>query len=211
MTAKIISALAVFIMGGISALGYSGVALMMAFESMCIPLPSEIIMPFSGFLVSQGRFTLLGITLAGVIGSVVGSILAYWVGWWLEKDYLVRYGKYILITPHDLETAEKFFGKYGDAAIFFSRILPVVRTFISLPAGISRMNFKKFVIYTFLGSIPWCLALGYAGKKLGDNWDTLGVYFHKFDVVIEILILIGILWFLERHFEMIKKSLRFKK
>lgn len=211
MTAKIISVLAAFIIGTISILGYSGVALMMAIESMCIPLPSEIIMPFSGFLVSQGRFTLLGITLAGVIGSLVGSIIAYWVGWWLEKDYLLKYGKYIFITHHDLEAAEKFFGRYGDAAIFFSRMLPVVRTFISLPAGISRMNFKKFVSYTFLGSIPWCLALGYAGKKLGDNWSTLSVYFHEFDAVIGVLIVIGVVWFLERHFGMIRKRLGVKK
>lgn len=211
MTAKLISVLAVFIMGGISALGYCGVAFMMAIESMCIPLPSEVIMPFSGFLVSQGRFTLLGIALAGSIGSLAGSTLAYWVGWWLEKDYLLRYGKYILITSHDLDSAERFFHKYGDAAIFFSRMLPVVRTFISLPAGISRMDFKKFAIYTFLGSIPWCLALGYAGKKLGDNWVTLGAYFQKFDLLIAILLLMGLIWFLARHSELIKETLRCKK
>jgi membrane protein DedA with SNARE-associated domain len=211
MTTKIISVLAVFIIGAISTLGYSGVALMMAIESMCIPLPSEVIMPFSGYLVSQGQFTLLGITLAGAIGSLVGSIAAYWVGWWLEKDYLLKYGKYIFITRHDLDAAEKFFGRYGDAAIFFSRMLPVVRTFISLPAGISRMNFKKFVLYTFLGSLPWCLALGYAGEKMGDNWDALGVYFHKFDTLIGIIILIGIIWFLERHFGMIKRRFGLKK
>ena len=211
MATKLISLLASFIIGSISALGYSGVALMMAIESMCVPLPSEVIMPFSGYLVSQGHFTLLGITLAGAIGSLIGSIAAYWVGWWLEKDYLLKYGKYILITHHDLDAAEKFFSRYGDAAIFFSRMLPVVRTFISLPAGISRMNFKKFAIYTFLGSLPWCLALGYAGEKMGDNWDTLGGYFHKFDTLIVVVILIGIVWFLERHFGMIKRKFGIKK
>ncbi|MDR3559355.1 MAG: DedA family protein [Candidatus Pacebacteria bacterium] len=211
MTGKILSLLAGFIIGGISTLGYSGVALMMAIESMCVPLPSEIIMPFSGYLVSQGQFTLLGITLAGAVGSLIGSVAAYWVGWWLEKDYLLKYGKYIFITHHDLDAAEKFFGRYGDAAIFFSRMLPVVRTFISLPAGISRMNFKKFAAYTFLGSLPWCLALGYAGQKMGDNWDTLGAYFHKFDAIIGILIIIGAAWFLERHFGMIKRRFGIKK
>lgn len=205
MIEKIISILAVFIAGGISAMGYSGVALMMAIESMCIPLPSEIIMPFSGYLVSQGQFTLIGITLAGALGSVLGSSLAYWIGVWIEKDFLEKYGKYIFITARDLRMAENFFQKYGDAAIFFSRMLPVVRTFISLPAGVSRMNFKKFVVYTFFGSIPWCFGLGFAGKELGDNWNTLGAYFHKLDAVIGILLVVGVVWFLESHFGMIRR------
>jgi membrane protein DedA with SNARE-associated domain len=205
MTEKIISVLAGLIIGVISYLGYSGVALMMAVESMCIPLPSEIIMPFSGYLVFQGQFTLLGITIAGAVGSVIGSVAAYWIGVWLEKDYLEKYGKYIFITHHDLDVAERFFNKYGDAAIFFSRMLPVVRTFISLPAGISRMNFKKFVAYTFLGSLPWCWALGFAGQKQGENWHALGGYFHKFDLVIGIAIVIGIVWFLDKHLNMIHR------
>lgn len=199
MVEKIISILASFIIGGISLMGYSGVALMMAIESACIPLPSEIIMPFSGYLVSQGQFTLLGITLAGALGSVVGSVLAYWVGIWGGRPFLMKYGKYILITEHDLDIADNFFNKYGSSAVFFSRMLPVVRTFISLPAGIARMPFLKFVIYTFTGSLPWCWLLGYLGKEMGDNWDTLGVYFHKFDAVIGVIILIAVIWFIKRH------------
>jgi membrane protein DedA with SNARE-associated domain len=196
---KIITILASFIIGGISALGYAGVAIMMAIESMCIPLPSEIIMPFSGFLVSQGRFTLIGIAIAGSIGSVIGSAIAYWVGIAGGRAFIEKYGKYILISHHDLNIADRFFNKYGNAAVFFSRMLPVVRTFISLPAGIARMNFTKFVLYTFLGSLPWCFGLGYLGVKLGDNWNTLGVYFHKFDAIIGILVLLGIAWFVKRH------------
>ena len=206
MIEQIISILAGFIISGISLLGYTGVAAMMAIESACIPLPSEIIMPFSGYLVSQGRFTLLGITLAGSIGSVAGSVAVYWVGIWIGREFLEKYGKYILITRHDLDIADNFFNKYGNFAVFFSRMLPVVRTFISLPAGIARMNFYKFVAYTFAGSLPWCFLLGYAGKKTGDNWEILGAYFHKFDVVIGIMVILGIVWFVRRHIKIRKKE-----
>lgn len=199
MITTLIGYLASFIIWGISGLGYSGVALMMAIESACVPLPSEIIMPFSGYLVSTGQFTLWGVTLAGAIGSVLGSWLAYWVGIYGGRPMAEKYGKYILVTNHDLDLADKFFAKYGRSAIFFSRMLPVVRTFISLPAGIARMNFWQFTAYTFLGSLPWCFFLAYVGKKLGDNWDTLGVYFHKADLLIGVLIAIGLFWFIRRH------------
>lgn len=199
MIAGIIEILAGFIIWGISGLGYFGVGLMMAIESACIPLPSEIIMPFSGYLVSRGEMTMLGITLAGSLGSVVGSVVAYWVGQYGGRTFIEKYGKYFLVTKHDLNLADRFFQKYGGSAIFFSRMLPVVRTFISLPAGIAKMHFSKFITYTFVGSLPWCFLLGYLGKKLGDNWNTLGVYFHKFDLVIGIIILIGIIWFVKRH------------
>jgi membrane protein DedA with SNARE-associated domain len=205
MITQIIGVLAVFIIGGISMFGYAGVAIMMAIESMCIPLPSEIIMPFAGFLVSQGRFTLWGIALAGAIGCVIGSVLAYWVGVYGGRTFIEKYGKYFLITKHDLDIADRFFLKYGSGAVFFSRLLPVVRTFISLPAGIAKMNFAKFVIYSFLGSLPWTYALGYLGLKLGDNWDTLGVYFHKFDLVIGAILFVGVVWFVKRHLN-IKKN-----
>lgn len=199
MIEKIISVLVGFIIWGISLMGYSGVALMMAIESACIPLPSEIIMPFSGYLVSTGRFTLLGVSLAGAIGCVIGSVLAYWVGYYGGRPMAEKYGKYVLVTKHDLDIADKFFNKYGNLAVFFSRMLPVVRTFISLPAGIARMNFSKFIAYTFLGSLPFCYILAYIGKKLGDNWNTLGVYFHKFDLIIGIIAIAGIVWFVRRH------------
>lgn len=199
MIEAIISVLAEFIIWGINLMGYSGVALMMAIESACIPLPSEIIMPFSGYLVSTGKFTLWGVSLAGAIGCVLGSAVAYWIGYYGGRPAAEKYGKYILVTHHDLDIADNFFKKYGNAAVFIARLLPVIRTFISLPAGIAKMNFSKFIVYTFLGSLPFCYLLAYIGKKLGDNWDTLGVYFHKFDAVIGILILIGIIWFVKRH------------
>ncbi|MFA6973901.1 MAG: DedA family protein [Parcubacteria group bacterium] len=199
MIADIIAVLATFIIWGIDQLGYAGVALMMAIESACIPLPSEIIMPFAGYLVSTGEFTLWGVSLAGALGCVLGSVVAYWVGYYGGRPAAEKYGKYVLVTRHDLDLADNFFTKYGSAAVFFSRLLPVVRTFISLPAGIAKMNFPKFVLYTFLGSWPFCYFLAYVGKKLGDNWNTLGVYFHKFDLVIGVIILIGVIWFVRRH------------
>jgi len=199
MIANVIAALANFIISGISLFGYWGVAIMMAIESACIPLPSEIIMPFSGYLVYQGEFTLWGITLAGSIGCVVGSALAYWVGFYGGRPMVEKYGKYILISNHDLDISDRFFTKYGRSAIFFSRMLPVVRTFISLPAGIAKMNFWQFMLYTFAGSLPWCFALGYLGMKMGENWERLAVYFHKFDLIIGVIFAAGIVWFVRRH------------
>jgi membrane protein DedA with SNARE-associated domain len=205
MITGIISLLANFIIASIGMLGYFGVALMMAIESACIPLPSEIIMPFSGYLVSQGQFTLFGVAFAGSLGCVFGSALAYGVGYYGGRLAVEKYGKYILITKHDLNMADNFFRKYGSAAIFFSRMFPVVRTFISLPAGISRMNFTRFSIYTFLGSFPFCYILAMIGKKMGDNWDTLGGYFHKFDALIGVLVVVGIFLFLRRHLKIRNK------
>jgi membrane protein DedA with SNARE-associated domain len=207
MISNVIAFLGGFIMNGISALGYTGIGIMMAIESACIPLPSEIIMPFSGFLVAEGRFTLWGVTVAGSVGSVIGSVIAYWIGFWGGRSFIEKYGKYVLITGHDLDIADNFFNKYGRSAVFFSRMLPVVRTFISLPAGIARMNFWQLVVYTFFGSLPWCFALAYLGKKLGDKWDTLGAYFHKFDILIAALFLIGVAWFIARHIKLRKRNI----
>ena len=199
MVESLVKYLAGFIIAGISAMGYSGIILMMAIESACIPLPSEIIMPFSGYLVFTGQFGLIGTAVAGAAGCVVGSVAAYFAGVYGGRPFLLKYGRYVLITPKELDTADRFFARYGDAAIFISRLLPVVRTFISLPAGISKMNFPKFVVYTFLGSFPWCLGLSWVGMKLGQNWNTLGKYFHRFDAVIGAFIVMGVAWFLWRH------------
>ncbi len=182
-------------------MGYGGIVLTMGIESACIPLPSEIIMPFSGSLVSTGRFTMLGVSVAGALGCVLGSVVAYAAGYYGGRPFLEKYGKYIFLSKKDIDNAERWTIKYGQAAIFISRLLPVIRTFISLPAGIARMNFWKFILYTFLGSLPWCWALAYVGKILGDNWDTLGKYFHQADLVIALLILAGIAFFLWHKFK----------
>lgn len=206
MIGKIISLLASFIMAGISSLGYSGIALMMAIESACIPLPSEIIMPFSGFLVSQGRFTLFGTALAGAIGCVIGSIVAYVVGRYGGRAFIWKYGKYILISHHDVAMADRWFDRYGGWVVFFSRLLPVIRTFISLPAGIARMKFIPFIVLTFVGSLPWCYLLAWAGFALGARWETLGVYFHRFDTLIGIIIIAGAAWWIWRHVKAVKSQ-----
>jgi membrane protein DedA with SNARE-associated domain len=195
----IITILSRFVISTISTLGYTGILLTMAIESACIPLPSEIIMPFSGYLVTTGQFTMLGVTLAGAIGNVIGSIAAYYVGVWGGRPFVERYGPYFLMSHRDLDIADRWFAKYGEAAVFFSRMLPVIRTFISLPAGIAKMHFPRFVLFTFIGSIPGCYALAYVGVKMGQQWDQLREYFHEFDVVIGIGLALLIGYFLWSH------------
>ena len=195
----IITELSKFVIATISLFGYSGIVLTMAIESACIPLPSEIIMPFSGYLVTTGQFTLLGVTLAGAVGNVLGSIVAYYGGVWGGRPLVERYGRYVLVSPHDLEIADRWFAKYGEAAVFFGRMLPVVRTFISLPAGIARMNFPRFVVFTFVGALPWCYLLAYVGVVMGEQWDNLREYFHQFDIVIGLFLAIALGYFLWSH------------
>lgn len=199
MLEKILEPVAQWIISVISSMGYSGIVLTMAIESACMPLPSEIIMPFSGYLVTTGRFSLFWTGIAGAVGCVIGSVLAYWVGIWGGRPFLQKYGKYILISHRDLDSADRFFKKYGDLSIFISRLLPVIRTFISLPAGIAKMNFPKFVIYTFLGSFPWCLGLAYVGQVMGANWETIRVYFRQADILIGVFIVLGVTYFVYRH------------
>jgi membrane protein DedA with SNARE-associated domain len=191
MADKILTLLSAFIVGTIASLGYGGVVLMMAIESACIPLPSEVIMPFSGYLVSTDRFSLHMVAIAGAVGCLLGSYVAYYVGASGGRWFLLRYGKWVLIAPHEVETADRFFERWGGPAVFFSRLLPVVRTFIAFPAGVARMRILPFTIYTLAGSYLWCLVLAYIGMKLGQHWNTLGPYFHRFDGVIGVLLLIG--------------------
>jgi len=179
----------------ISALGYMGIVVGMAIESANIPLPSEVIMPFGGYLVSVGKLQFVWVALAGTIGGTFGSIVSYFLGLWGGRPFLMRYGKYIGITPKHLLLAERWFERYGDSTVFFTRLMPFIRTFISLPAGISRMNFFYFVIYTFLGSLPWCFFLAYLGVKLGQHWQDLEYWFHRFDVVILAIIVIVAVYF----------------
>ena len=195
MVTSLVELLGRFVIAVISQAGYPGIVLLMGIESACIPLPSEIIMPFSGYLVFTGRFKLAWVALAGAVGCNVGSLVAYYVGALGGRPLAEKYGRYVLVTRHDLELADRWFARYGDWAVFFARLLPVVRTFIALPAGVARMNFLRFNIYTFLGSLPWCLALAYAGLKLGERWTILRQYFHRFDTAILILIVIAGAWF----------------
>ena len=202
MIAKIITILSGFIIATISTLGYSGIVLLMAIESACIPLPSEIIMPFSGYLVSTGELNLWGVAVAGAVGCVLGSLVAYWVGMYGGRPFIEKYGRYILLSRHDLDIADRWFAKHGEIIVFVSRLLPAIRTFIAFPAGVARMNLPRFVIYTFAGSLPWCLGLAYIGQKLGEQWDkddTLKTWFHRFDFLIGIAGALFIIWWVWRH------------
>ena len=209
MIGKIIELLSIFIVATISRLGYAGVVLLMAIESACIPLPSEIIMPFSGYLVYTGRFNLWLVGVAGAFGCVVGSLVAYWVGMYGGRPLIEKYGRYVLVSPHDLDMADRWFERFGEVIVFASRLLPAIRTFIAFPAGVARMNLKKFVIYTFAGSLPWCIGLAYVGQRLGEKWDkdpTLKTLFHRFDFIIGIVIALAAAWWVWRHIRHLRKD-----
>jgi membrane protein DedA with SNARE-associated domain len=198
MIARVIEALAVFTTGVISAMGYGGVVLLMGIESACIPLPSEIIMPFAGYLVYTGQFTLHGAALAGAVGCVVGSIPAYYLGMYGGRPVIERYGKYVLLSRKEIDVADRIFHRHGHWVVFAARLLPVIRTFIAFPAGVARMPMGKFVVYTFVGSYPWCLGLTWVGAKLGERWHTdprLKAAFHRFDALIGVAIVLAVAWF----------------
>ena len=199
MITNLLEALALWIQGVISAGGYVGVAALMGIESACIPLPSEVIMPFAGSLVPSGRFTLLGCGLAGAIGCVVGSIPAYYAGFYGGRPLILKYGKYIMLSKEHLDWADAFFARRGDITVFVARLLPVVRTFIAFPAGVARMPMGKFVIYTFVGSFPWCLGLAWVGVKVGEHLEVLKPWFHRMDAVIIAVVLIAVAWFVRKQ------------
>lgn len=177
----------------ISTLGYPGIVLTMAIESALIPLPSEIIMPFSGFLVSTGRFELIWVGVAGAVGNVIGSLAAYALGYWghekLVRRFVRRFGKWILLGEEELDSAEKLLYKYKDWVVLGSRVVPGVRTIISLPAGFAKLPIWRFIVMTFIGSFIWSLFLAWVGLTMGENWDTLGPYFHKADALVVVIIL----------------------
>jgi len=199
MITSIIDVLANFTVHVIDILGYPGIFILMFAESCGIPMPSEVIMPFSGFLVADGKMTLLAITLAGTFGNLFGSLLAYWIGYKGGRPLIEKYGKYILISKHDLNLADSWFKKYGDWTVFFGRLLPVIRTYISFPAGISRMDVKKFSIYTTLGALPWTLLFGWLGVKMGANWELIREKLHNFDMAIGLFVLLIIFLYIYRH------------
>ncbi len=199
MLENLFAVLTTFIIHIISSTGYAGVAILMAIESACIPLPSEIIAPFAGYLAFTGRFTLWGVVIAGGVGSMVGSYITYEIGKYGGRPFVEKYGKWILISKHDLDIADNFFAKYGNLSTFIGRMLPVVRTFISLPAGIARVKLPPFLIYSFVGSVIWTYILAYFGMKLGENWSTLRDKLHGFDTAIIVLLVLFVVWWIYRH------------
>lgn len=179
----------------ISHLGYFGLIVLMALESMVFPLPSELVMPFAGFLVYQGKFTFWGIVVFSTIGTVIGSLISYYIGRYIGEPFFERYGKYFFVKKHHLDVTHSFFRKYGEKTIFISRFIPVVRHLISIPAGMSRMNILKFTLYTALGGAMWNAFLAYLGIKLGERWELVHNYSRILDYIV-IAILVGlVVWF----------------
>ena len=205
LTINIFETLSAFVIAVIEQLGYGGVFIGMTLESTGLPLPSEIIMAFAGYVVWEGQLTLLGITLAGTLGCLTGSLVAYGIGAYGGRPLLERYGKYVLIRKNELDRGEQWFAKHGESAVFISRLLPVVRTYISFPAGIVRMDLRKFSVYTFLGSLPFCFAFAYAGVALGPHWHSITRLSRYFNVavIVGLAVLVGYLiyrraWVMER-------------
>jgi len=210
MTDKILAFLVHFVTGVIDSGGYAGIVALMGIESACIPLPSEIIMPFAGYVVYQGHMTLFWVATAGALGCNLGSVVAYWIGAKGGRPLVERYGRWVLMSHHDLDRMTYFFQKYGSITVLVGRLLPVVRTFIAFPAGIARMPQLRFHIYTFVGSWPWCFALAYFGMKLGEKWDdpnsSFHELFHRFHTVVVVLLLAAIAWFVWSHVQRRKET-----
>ena len=188
-------------------LGYIGVVIAMAIESAAIPIPSELILPFAGWSVARGvaepltnsAWTYWGAVIAGVVGNTAGSLVSYAIGAYGGRPLVQRFGRYVLISAHDVDLAERWFARYGEATVFFSRMLPIVRTFISIPAGIARMSLPRFVLFSVLGAIPWVMLLVWGGMVLGDHWLDIKQSLRGLDLVVGIAIVAGVALFVWRH------------
>jgi membrane protein DedA with SNARE-associated domain len=224
MTKKIFFVLGIFCVYVMSAMSYAGIALLMGIESACIPLPSELIMPYAGAMsipevnaelarqygVALPQFNLILAALAGAIGCNLGSEIAYWVGAKGGRKAIEKYGRYVLMSKHELAIADRWFAKRGDIIILIARLLPVIRTFIAFPAGVARMNRTKFHVYTFVGSFPWCLGLAWVGQKLGvelmSEDSPLKHWFHRLDAVIGVVIIVAAVWFVRSRLKVLKAN-----
>jgi membrane protein DedA with SNARE-associated domain len=213
MNERIISILLHFVTHVIDMGGYAGIAALMAIESACIPLPSEIIMPFAGYLVYPanplGHFNLFLAATAGAVGCNLGSVVAYWIGAKGGRPLVERYGRWVLMSHHDLDRMTEFFNRYGSITVLLARLLPVVRTFIAFPAGIAKMPQLRFHVYTFLGSWPWCFGLAYVGMRLGERWHTdprFHLAFHRFHLAVELVLLAGVVWFVWSHLNRARRT-----
>ncbi len=200
MSAKLIALLIAVITTG----GYTGVALLMAVQSACIPIPSEVIMPFAGFALAHSQGQLIWLATLASLASNIGSVPAYWVGARGGRPMVERYGRYLLLSKRDLDLSDRFFASFGSITVLIGRMLPIVRTFIAFPAGIAKMNQLQFHVYTFLGSWPWCYVLAYVGMKLGNRFQTdprFKAFFDRFHHAVEAVLLVGIVWFAWTHWK----------
>ncbi len=194
----VVEYIANLIINAISALGYLGVFFLMLMESTVLPIPSEVVMPFAGFLIAEGRFNILGIVIASSLGSLAGSLISYYIGKIGGRPLIINYGKYFFMNKKHLELTEKFFLKKGDKAILISRFIPVIRHIISLPAGIAKMNIKKFILYTLLGATTWNMFLAFLGFKLKENWHLINKFSTELDILIIIILFIIVIYFIIR-------------
>jgi membrane protein DedA with SNARE-associated domain len=200
MSEKIIAVLVAAITAG----GYPAVILLMAIQSACIPIPSEVIMPLAGWALAHSQMDLIILATLASLASNLGSIPAYWVGARGGRPMVERYGSYMLLSRHDLDRVDHFFDKFGSIAVLIGRMLPIIRTFIAFPAGVAKMNLFRFHLYTFIGSWPWCYALAWVGMKLGDRWNTDPRFkdiFHRFHLGVELVLAVGIIWFVVSHWK----------
>jgi membrane protein DedA with SNARE-associated domain len=186
--------------------GYPGIFLLMALEGSFLPIPSEIILPFSGFLVSEGRFSLWLVALIGALGNIVGTLVTYTLARHRGLPFLLKYGKYVLVTHHDIENAQRLFAKYGARIIFITRLLPGIRGFLPIPAGIARMKVAPFVFYVFIGSFLWSFFLTYIGFLVRENWEIFGKYAHELGTGLVLLLLILVGWWLKRQYTYLRKE-----
>jgi len=175
--------------------GYAGIIILMAMESTALPIPNEAVMPFAGFLVYEGKLNMLAVILAGAAGSVIGALFSYYLGKFFGRTFILKYGRYILITEKHFTTTENFFQKHGEKAIFISRFIPVVRHLISFPAGIANMDIKKFSLYTFVGSFIWCGILAYLGYVLNQNWHIIEQNTGILDYIFVLGVILFVIWF----------------
>jgi len=199
MITELINLLANAVVAVINFSGYFGVFFLMLVESAGIPMPSEVIMPFAGFLVVSGKLGFWQIVFIGAFGNLAGSLLAYWIGIKGGRPLMEKYGKYFLIHSRDLDLADKWFKKYGELTVFFGRLLPVVRTYISFPAGIAKMDLKKFSFYTFAGALPWTFVFAWLGVKMGNNWELIREKLHNFDVAMLVGVILLVALYIWRH------------
>ena len=200
MSEKVFALLVALIASG----GYATVALLMAIQSACIPIPSEVIMPLAGYALAHSQAQLILLATVASLASNIGSIPAYWVGARGGRPMVERYGSYMLLSRRDLNLVDHFFEKFGSITVLVGRMLPIVRTFIAFPAGVAKMNQFRFHLYTFIGSWPWCYALAYIGMRLGASWNTNPRFkeiFHRFHLGVEFILLIGIIWFVASHWK----------
>jgi membrane protein DedA with SNARE-associated domain len=198
-TASITDPIVEFAVDVVDAMGLPGVFVLMVLESACIPVPSEATMLFAGFNVSRGEYTLLAATLTGTAANLVGSWIAYWIGYAGRVDILEKHGKKLHIKKSHLEWADRWFERHGDATVFFTRMLPIVRTFISLPAGVARMPFWRFSLFTVLGCLPWVFMLTLIGREAGDNWEQWKDDLHYVDYAVAAMIVAGVVWLIIRN------------